>query len=83
MIRPFHFTYGQALTVQVPEGHDSHLLSPLHGMRGVCEGESTTMPGYYHVRITESLAHLGYTGRPLFLVPWAFLHVAEDAHVSR
>lgn len=69
-VRPFHFKRGQRVACSVHQTPWS-IFSQLDGLSGHVEGESTTLPGYYHVRFITDIA-----GSSLWLIPWHYLLVA-------
>lgn len=74
-VRPFHFPRNTPVTVTVPpewlETNPSTIYASINGLSGVVVCESTTMEGYYHVRIKQGPG--GFPSDPLWLVPWALL----------
>lgn len=79
-IRPFHFGRGQLVQLVPPDPLDpSSIFAPIVGRVGQVECESTSMPGYFHVRFDRDGD--GFPVNPLYLVPWAWLQLVEVAHV--
>lgn len=77
-IRPFHFARNTRVTVELPPGwaeaNPSSIFNPINGLAGTVVAESSTMEGYYHVRIKQGPG--GFPADPLYLLPWAFLQLA-------
>lgn len=77
-IRPFHFARGTVVRVCLPpdwaQTNPSSIYIPIDGLLGTVAAESTTMEGYYHVRIQQGPG--GFPADPLYLLPWSVLQVA-------
>lgn len=84
-IRPFHFTRNTHVTVEIPPdwlaSNPSSIFIPINGLSGVVVAESSTMEGYYHVRMQQGAG--GFPADPLYLIPWALLQLKASggAHV--
>lgn len=71
--RPFHFRRGHRVRVVLPQDWNSpgSIFNPVNGFTGAVQCESSTMEGYYFVRLDQVPG--GFPADPLYLIPWAFL----------
>lgn len=77
-ITTLYFGRGQSVIVDCSLNPDG-FYKPLHGLRGTVETESTHRPGYYFVRMQDEIDGMG--PKPLMLIPWHTLKLAEENNV--
>ncbi len=84
-IRPFHFVNGELVKIEPADVSPWSIFATLKGLLGKVEAESTTMPGYYHVRLVHGLpgvSNVETSAGALHLIPWQHLHTVVVGYAA-